>query len=56
MPLPRPCECCSKRFQPNGKYQRLCLECYKIKTRRRFRSMKNTYEERKSLKIERECK
>jgi len=26
-PLPRPCKHCTKRFQPTGKFQRVCDKC-----------------------------
>lgn len=60
MPFPRICKLCGKRFQPIGKYRKLCLECYQKRTDHRIWHMKITVQkidkEGKSLNRERVCK
>lgn len=29
MPFPRPCSLCNQRFEPSGRFARLCPECRK---------------------------
>jgi len=42
MPLPRPCSNCGKRFQPNSKDDRLCLECWELKRGKGKKHLNNT--------------
>lgn len=51
--LPRPCLNCSNIFQPTGKYQKLCYDCYCNRHQKRlelYRIMKKN----NALKLEKE--
>lgn len=33
--LPKPCDICGERYQPTGKFQKLCYDCYCKKHQKR---------------------
>ena len=39
MPLPRPCDKCNRRFEPTGKFCRLCNNCLSKVYNENFKKM-----------------